>query len=184
MPRIVAPTIESRFGVPLSELLHRLYWDECKSTSAIAEQLGVSASAVRKWMMEFSIPRRDGTTAQQVITTQGRRPPARPTGLTGSANPNWKGGRVRHTKGYILAYAPDHPAHVGGYVLEHRLVAERMIGRHLRNDEDVHHKDGDKRNNHPTNLVVLTHAEHARLHASMKAVAPFPGPLRPKGMVA
>jgi hypothetical protein len=48
--------------------------------------------------------------------------------------------------------------------LQHRLVAEKMLGRKLREDEVVHHIDGDKRNNDPENLMVMTAAEHGRFH--------------------
>jgi len=41
---------------------------------------------------------------------------------------------------------------------------EDALGRPLRSDEDVHHKDGDRANNAPDNLEVLPHGEHARLH--------------------
>ena len=51
-----------------------------------------------------------------------------------------------------------------GYMLEHRLVMEQVLGRALRSDEHVHHIDGDKLNNDPSNLVLLTNAEHQRLH--------------------
>jgi hypothetical protein len=37
----------------------------------------------------------------------------------------------------------------------HVLVAEGMLGRKLRKDEHVHHKDGDTRNPHWSNLIVL-----------------------------
>lgn len=47
---------------------------------------------------------------------------------------------------------------------EHRTVAEQMLGRPLARDEIVHHIDGNKRNNDPSNLQVMTQAEHARLH--------------------
>lgn len=46
----------------------------------------------------------------------------------------------------------------------HRIVAEQMLGRPLRRDEIVHHKDGNKQNNNPSNLEVMTQSEHARLH--------------------
>lgn len=47
----------------------------------------------------------------------------------------------------------------------HRLVAEKMIGRKLRKGEVVHHMDGNKRNNNPSNLKVFANqAEHARWH--------------------
>ena len=50
---------------------------------------------------------------------------------------------------------------------EHRVVAEGMLGRSLRPDEVVHHIDGDKTNNSPSNLAVMTRKEHAALHAKM-----------------
>lgn len=50
---------------------------------------------------------------------------------------------------------------------EHRVIAERKIGRLLLPGEVVHHIDDNKLNNHPDNLEVLaSQAEHARLHAT------------------
>ena len=46
----------------------------------------------------------------------------------------------------------------------HRIVAEQKIGRPLRPGEIVHHIDGNKRNNDPSNLEVMTQAEHCKLH--------------------
>lgn len=46
----------------------------------------------------------------------------------------------------------------------HRLVAEQMLGRPLEKGEIVHHIDGNKRNNDPSNLMVMTQSEHCRLH--------------------
>lgn len=50
------------------------------------------------------------------------------------------------------------------WMLEHRYVMEGLLGRPLKSSEIVHHIDGDKFNNEPSNLVIVTRSEHMRLH--------------------
>ena len=47
---------------------------------------------------------------------------------------------------------------------EHRVVAEKMLGRKLRKGEIVHHKDHNKHNNSPENLEVMTQSDHVKAH--------------------
>jgi hypothetical protein len=47
----------------------------------------------------------------------------------------------------------------------HRVVAEFKLGRKLRKDEDIHHRDANKCNFRRSNLRVLGHAEHSWLTA-------------------
>jgi hypothetical protein len=46
----------------------------------------------------------------------------------------------------------------------YRMFMAEMLGRPLRSDEDVHHKNGNWQDDRPENLEVLLHKEHFRLH--------------------
>lgn len=78
----------------------------------------------------------------------------------GTNNPNWRGGRTRRQDGYVLIHSPNHPFANNGYVLEHRLVIEKILGRYLASGELVHHRNGVKDDNRPENLELLVHANH------------------------
>lgn len=52
----------------------------------------------------------------------------------------------------------------GSVVAEHRFVMEQYLGRPLRGDEEVHHKDENKKNNALENLELLTASEHTKHH--------------------
>lgn len=83
----------------------------------------------------------------------------------GDRNPNWRGGRVLASNGYVLIRVgkDHHLADVRGYAYEHRLVAEQKLGRRLVEGEIVHHIDHDKTNNAPENLEVVADVAAHRL---------------------
>ena len=51
-----------------------------------------------------------------------------------------------------------------GWTYTHRTVAARKMGGSIRSGLHVHHMDGNKLNNRPTNLKVVTPSQHRKLH--------------------
>ena len=92
-------------------------------------------------------------------------------GNRGPNNPLFKDGVKINRYGYRLIYMPDHPnAQKDGYILEHRYVMSTYLGRPLKEDEHVHHKDGNKLNNCISNLELVTRSEHTKLHNREKEI--------------
>jgi hypothetical protein len=65
-----------------------------------------------------------------------------------------------NANGYRVLYCPEETDSPRGEILEHRLVMQRQLGRRLRPEEWVHHRNGVKTDNRPENLEVVTHATH------------------------
>ena len=91
--------------------------------------------------------------------------------LYGADNPAWKGGvTLKRAKGNYsgVRYVRCPPefltmARSDGYIMEHRLVMARWIGRPLLRSEVVNHKDHDPRNNDRANLELYpSNGDHKR----------------------
>lgn len=71
---------------------------------------------------------------------------------------NYKDGRAT-CDGYVYILQPN-----GKRKAEHRIVAEQKIGRTLKQNEIVHHINGNRKDNRPDNLEVMTRKQHNLHH--------------------
>ena len=93
-------------------------------------------------------------------------------GLWREKSSNWKGGTMTE-KGYMLIRSENHPyaTRNGHYVCEHRLVMEKMIGRYLTPNEEIHHLNGIRDDNREENLLLCTRSQHRIIEAKMVRLA-------------
>lgn len=152
----------ARIDIPASTL-RELYCERQLSTLAIGRLLGCSKKTVRLRLLEAGIQPRSLPDAFAVSPTHQRNVRRR-----GALHGSWQGGR-RKSDGYVMVKAEGHPnAGASGYVMEHRLVMERSIGRLLLRSEHVHHINHDRSDNRIENLELMTHSQHMALHMKEK----------------
>ena len=124
-----------------------------RSVSNLKENQFCSKSCYFKWLKDVRTGKKHDATTKETLSKK----------KMGKLNPQWKGGKVYTEKGYVYIYSPEHPNNVKeGYVLEHRLVMEKELGRYLTGDELVHHINGIRDDNRPENLEVLSFGEHIK----------------------
>lgn len=82
----------------------------------------------------------------------------------GENSKRWKGGKTISSDGYERIRVPTHPKACNGYVLGHRLIAEKAIGKILPDKSPIHHHD-------KTQLVVCeSDGYHKLLHKRTRAL--------------
>lgn len=126
-----------------TEDLNRLYWECGMSVRQIADLLQVDDATLHSHMRRSGIKLR----AQKQSMKTGRK------------SPNWKGGTYKTIDGYTRLSSGKRRN-----MLEHRMVAEQILGRKLRTGEMVHHINGMRDDNRNINLLICTRSYHAWLH--------------------
>ncbi len=159
------------------EQICNMYVEEHMAMNKIAKELNISVGKVYnrlKFMNITSRALKDYPTSEKVIrhiTALGKACKGRKVSAETKAKQSqamFKGG-IGHKKvrndGYVSIYFPEHPkSNNEGYIMEHILVMECNIGRHLKDDEVVHHRNHNRADNRLINLQLMTFKEHAALH--------------------
>jgi hypothetical protein len=118
-----------------------LLYREGLSTTQVAKQLGVTHPAVRRALRLANEP------VRSISAAKGLRAKLR---------------RI-NAYGYMMIRVGPR-----AYRLEHRMIAERVLGRPLKRREYVHHVNRDRSDNRHANLVICSHEYHATIHAKMR----------------
>lgn len=88
-------------------------------------------------------------------------------------NGNWRGGITKNSDGYIWIKISKRSKYSSmknhlSYVLLHRLIMAKHLGRCLKPEEVVHHTDGNLENNRIENLELMTQNKHVGIHNKLR----------------
>ena len=137
MQRIPEECSKGKRRTPTKSLLERLYWRENLTSIKIGKQLGYNSHYLTHLMKIYDIPRR-------------------PASIKGRSRK-----QVHTGAGYIVV--KEHNHHRGdkqNYVREHILIWEQVHNQLLPDGWIIHHLNGVKDDNRPSNLMALPSKDH------------------------
>lgn len=165
------------------DVLYEYYVTQRMTIATVAQKLNVSVGSVYNYLNLYGIETRKGR--DKFIKKRGKMSPEK----LAEFRAKWaaKGGKhnseetkrkiseanklhgIGHKKkrrdGYIAVFYPDHPKSTkDGFIMEHRLVMESIIGRHIKENECVHHINHIRDDNRPENLKLMTKHDHMSYH--------------------
>jgi hypothetical protein len=153
------------------EFLIRLYVNERLSTVDISNVHGGSKSTIRRRLIKLGVLRTQKEAFQLALPKIAAKLKGRKRTFTESWRQNMKSAAVKRwegkAKGISLKPNGYYEITIGknkGRML-HSVIMEIHIGRRLKEDEVVHHKNEIKTDNRIENLEVMTLSEHCSLHA-------------------
>lgn len=160
-------------------ILRKKYLEEEKPMNEIAKELDVAVGSVYNYIKKYNIQSRpkmtDKTKKKISESNKGKVSKLKGTRISEERKEKLRitkskgiGGKQLHN-GYYRIYFPDHPkSDSRGWILEHTLIMECFIGRWLKEEEVVHHKNGIKTDNRIENLQLMTRKEHSKYHRLQK----------------
>lgn len=140
------------------DMAKKLYYQDKLTFGQVGQQLGMSGSLIADRFTELGLPHRTKSENGRLLAQKGLIPQLTSKGIN---HCNWKGGRHKTTEGYALIYMPDYPrANKDGYVLEHIWVWEQTHNKPLPDGWIIHHINGIKDDNRPSNLKAMPRNKH------------------------
>lgn len=94
---------------------------------------------------------------------------------SGQRSSSWKGGKRTNSQGYKMIKLDKADfffsmTNVDGYVLEHRLIMAKSLGRNLPSWEIVHHKNGIRKDNRLENLQLVSDDQNKQMKLMEKGL--------------
>ena len=128
------------------KLIKKLHWEQNKSLREIGKEMNRSWWWIMDKVRRYKIPVKNRIESMKISK------------------------RIKHLQkriflGYWYVFHPEHlNSTPRGWLFEHRYVMSEKIGRPLKKDEVVHHKDGDKLNNKIENLELRKNGGRRKYH--------------------
>lgn len=153
-------------------IIENLYVSEMRSIPDISAITGNNRSAVRKTLIDSGVKLRSRSEGVRLVTDKisetlrGRK--------REPFSEEWKSNIKKGRQKWGEKNAVGISLKPSGYLevtrgpnkgkSQHVVIMEERLGRALLHDECVHHIDGNRQNNSPDNLALMTRSGHARHH--------------------
>ena len=157
--------------IDTDELLKK-YCSERKSTTEVAREMEICASTIRSRLKQLGVlrTRAEGIRAAAARGKLGIHLRGKRRTFSEKWKANIKVSMIRRGELYSKGMSVKPSGYLeytrgkNKFRSVHVVTVENQIGRRIRKNEVVHHKDQNKLNNDISNLELMTRSEHASIH--------------------
>lgn len=159
-------SLANKYGVALSTIHGNLKSVETPMRAARGKKIDhqKAAEMYKSGMSTYAIAKIFVCTAAAILYAIKKHGicPRPPGGMKGILNSAYKGGIRTRKDGYNIVRGDSFK------LFQHRVKAQKVLGRKLKHNEHVHHVNGNRSDNRNKNLIICTAKYHVQLHIRMK----------------